>query len=170
MTVELVTMKTKTSRLETVKNLNLWGNDLEDLSIVSQMQALEVLSLAVNKVSTLRDIQYCSNLKELYMRKNNLVNLTEVPRYLGGLSKLRKLSLSENPMAESNPKYRLYVVKALPLLENLDTLPVTQEERVKVEYLSLEELLNDLGGGVSPSKAPARQQAKPSFTPEEVPG
>jgi Leucine-rich repeat (LRR) protein len=169
MTVELVTMKTKTNRLETIKNLNLWGNDLEDISIVSQMQALEVLSLAVNKVSTLRDIQYCSNLKELYMRKNNLVNLSEVPRYLGGLSRLRKLSLSENPMAETNPKYRLYVIKALPLLENLDTLPVTQEERVKVEYLSLDELLND-NGGVSPSRAPPRVQAKPSFTAEEVKG
>lgn len=75
MTVELIHMKTKTNRLETIKSLNLWGNDLEDISIVSQMQALEVLSLAVNKISTLRDVQYCQNLKELYMRKNNLANL-----------------------------------------------------------------------------------------------
>lgn len=127
-----------------------------------------MLSLAVNKVATLRDIQNCSNLKELYMRKNNLVNLTEVPRYLGGLKQLRKLSLSENPMAETNPKYRLYVIKALPLLENLDTQPVTQEERVKVEYLSLDELLNDYGGGVSPSKPSARLQPKPSISADEV--
>ncbi len=163
MTVELIHMKTKTNRLETIKSLNLWGNDLEDISIVSQMQALEVLSLAVNKVSTLRDVQYCFNLKELYMRKNNLVSLAEVPRYLGGLPNLRKLSLSENPMAENNPKYRLYVIKALPLLENLDTTPVTQEERMKVEYLSLEDLLQPSEyGGISPSKPPPRvAQAKP---------
>ena len=34
MTVELIQMKTKTNRLETIKSLNLWGNDLEDISIV----------------------------------------------------------------------------------------------------------------------------------------
>lgn len=34
MTVELIHMKTKTNRLETLKTLNLWGNDLEDISIV----------------------------------------------------------------------------------------------------------------------------------------
>jgi cilla- and flagella-associated protein len=56
LTTELIQMKTKNHRLETIKNLNLWGNDLEDISIVSQMQSLEVLSLAVNKVNTLKDI------------------------------------------------------------------------------------------------------------------
>ena len=113
MTVELIHMKTKTNRIETIKSLNLWGNDLDDISILSQMQALEVLSLAVNKIFTLRDVQYCYNLKELYMRKNNLMSLAEVPRYLSGLHNLRKLSLSENPLAEF-PKYRQFVIKALP--------------------------------------------------------
>lgn len=47
------------------------------------------------------------------MRKNNLSSLAEIPRYLGGLQSLRKLSLSENPLAE-HTKYRLFVVKALP--------------------------------------------------------
>lgn len=56
MTTELIQMKTKNHRLETIKSLNLWGNDLEDISIVSQMQSLEVLSLAVNKVNTLKDV------------------------------------------------------------------------------------------------------------------
>ena len=35
MTVELINMKTKTNRIESIKNLNLWGNDLDDISIVS---------------------------------------------------------------------------------------------------------------------------------------
>jgi Leucine-rich repeat (LRR) protein len=56
LTLELVHMKTKTNRLDTIKNLNLWGNDLEDISIVNQMQALEVLSLAVNRICTLKDV------------------------------------------------------------------------------------------------------------------
>ena len=34
MTAELIHMKTKNNRLDTIKNLNLWGNDLEDISII----------------------------------------------------------------------------------------------------------------------------------------
>jgi len=56
MTLELIHLKTKNNRLETIKQLNLWGNDLDDIQIVQQMQALETLSLAVNKVTSLRDI------------------------------------------------------------------------------------------------------------------
>lgn len=56
LTVELIHMKTKTNRIEGIKNINLWGNDLEDISLISQMQALEVVSLAVNRISTLRDL------------------------------------------------------------------------------------------------------------------
>ncbi len=56
MTPELIQMKTKTNRLDTIKSLNLWGNDLEDISIVSSMTSIEVLSLAVNRVVTLRDV------------------------------------------------------------------------------------------------------------------
>lgn len=161
MTVELVHMKAKTNRLDTIKSLNLWGNDLEDISLVSQMQVLEVLSLAVNRISTLKDVQYCYNLKELYLRNNKLTNLTEIPRYLGGLSNLRILSLSENPLAEF-PKYREFVIKALPQIEKLDKDDVSQEERNKVELLSLEELLSAGRQQPSPDKerptAPLRKQ------------
>lgn len=128
MTVELVQMKSKTNRLETIKSLNLWGNDLDDISIVQQMSSLEVLSLAVNKISTLRDVQYCSNLRELYMRKNNLASLSEIPKYLGGLQDLRKLSLGENPFSD-HPRYRQFVLKALPQIDKLDNDDVSNEER-----------------------------------------
>ena len=35
LTLELIHMKTKTNRVEQIKNLNLWGNDLDDISIVN---------------------------------------------------------------------------------------------------------------------------------------
>lgn len=143
MTVELIHMKTKTNRLETIKSLNLWGNDLEDVSIVSQMTALEVLSLAVNKINTLKDVQHCYNLRELYMRKNNLTSLAEVVRYLSPLSALRKLSLSENPLAD-HPKYRQFILKALPQIDKLDNDDVSHEERVRLEAYSLEELMGGM--------------------------
>jgi Leucine-rich repeat (LRR) protein len=39
------------------------------------MNALEVLSLSVNNISTLRDVQNCYNLKELYLRKNTISDI-----------------------------------------------------------------------------------------------
>ena len=43
LTHEFIAMRTKCDRLESIKNLNLWGNDLEDISILKTMQNLEVL-------------------------------------------------------------------------------------------------------------------------------
>ena len=54
--------KTKTNQLDKIKNLNLCANDLSDIGIVSEMPALEVLSLSVNSISTLKDIAECHNL------------------------------------------------------------------------------------------------------------
>ena len=127
LTTELIHMKTKTNRIETIKSLNLWGNDLDDIAIVRGMGALEVLSLAVNNVTTLKDVQYSSNLRELYLRKNIISDMNEL-RYLQNLRKLKILSLSENPIAE-HPKYRLLVVRCVPGLDKLDNDMVTPEER-----------------------------------------
>jgi len=55
-----------------VRNLNLWGTDLTDVSILSRMLNVEVLSLSVNKISSLRDFAACPKLQELYLRKNEV--------------------------------------------------------------------------------------------------
>lgn len=75
LTKELIALKTKTEQLNQIKNLNLWGNDIDDLKILRQMPNLEVLSLSVNKISTLKDIVLCHKLQELYLRKNNVKDI-----------------------------------------------------------------------------------------------
>ena len=90
------------------------------------MSQIEVLSLAVNYIQTLKDIQFCSNLKELYLRKNMISNLNEI-RYLQSLPNLRVLSLTENPIAD-HPQYRLAIVALLPQLRKLDTQEVSNAE------------------------------------------
>ena len=59
LTPELIMFKTKTNQLDKIKNLNLCANDLADISIVGQMSALEVLSLSVNSITTLKDVSEC---------------------------------------------------------------------------------------------------------------
>lgn len=63
LTVELVFNKTKSDNLQSIKNLNLWGNDLEDLSLIEKMPNLEVISLSVNRISSLKDFSTCQKLQ-----------------------------------------------------------------------------------------------------------
>lgn len=82
------------------------------------MNSLEVLSLSVNQISSLKDVQNCYSLKELYLRKNLISSIHEV-RYLSNLRNLKKLWLGENPIAEM-PNYRLMVIKLAPQIDTLD--------------------------------------------------
>ena len=59
------------------------------------MSALEVLSLSVNNISTLKDVQGCYNLKELDVIMTSIADIHEV-RYLQNLRKLKILALIEN--------------------------------------------------------------------------
>ena len=129
LTAELIMFKTKTNNLDKIKNLNLCGNDLQDISIVSEMASLEVLSLSVNNINTLKDVAQCSNLKELYIRRNNIDSMAELD-FLKSLPKLRIAWISENPIA-SQRGYRNYLIRNLPSLQKLDNIEITYEERQK---------------------------------------
>lgn len=63
------------------------------------MPSLEVVSLSVNRISTLKYFSTCSKLQELYLRKNNVLDLKEI-RYLVKLPALRVLWLHDNPCAQ----------------------------------------------------------------------
>src|SRR5688572_10967919 len=127
LTHEFIAMRTKCDRLESIKNLNLWGNDLEDVSVLKQMHNLEVVSLSVNKIRTLRDFSFLKNLKELYLRKNLISDISEV-KFLINCHNLKVLWLSENPVAETK-NYRANVIKMLPQINKLDDNVITQDER-----------------------------------------
>ena len=105
LTHEFIAARTKVERLEKIKNINFWGNELDDVSIIRKMQALEVVSFAVNNIKTLEDFSYLQNLKELYLRKNNISDINELDN-LKGLENLRSISLSDNPLANYS-NYRL---------------------------------------------------------------
>lgn len=126
LTPEFVAMKTKNDRLENIKNLNLWGNDLDDISTLRQMYSLEVVSLSVNRIRTLKDFAKLKHLKELHIRKNMISDINEI-NYLNNCENLKILNLSENPVCDSK-NYRLKVIEILPQLTKLDDIPVSSEE------------------------------------------
>jgi len=130
LTEAMVSQKTRLS-LSAVKKLNMWGLNLGDVSIVSQMPNLEVLSLSVNSIRSLQPFSHCPNLTELFLRGNLISDFSEL-QYLSGLPRLRVLWLSENPIA-SHPNYRERILQMLPGLEKLDETDVAKIEKPPTE-------------------------------------
>lgn len=125
LTADLILLRAKTDKLSNIKNLNLWGNELENVKVLRDMCNVEVLSLSVNKIGTLRDFAHCTKLTELYLRKNSITDLREV-NFLANLKYLRVLWLWDNPCSD-HPLYRPFIIKMIPNLVKLDNTAITQE-------------------------------------------
>lgn len=136
LTPDLIQAKTRCDNLFLIKNLNLWGNEIEDIKLLRQMPNLEILSLSVNRINSLKEFSNCKKLQELYLRKNNISDLEEI-KYLVGLPDLRILWLLDNPCAEQE-NYREIVIGILPNIKKLDNNEVTSEERKQAEIMKNE--------------------------------
>jgi len=127
LTIETIMNRTKCDKLTAIKNLNLWGNDLEDITCISQVPNLEVISFTVNKIKSLKSFGNLTYLRELYMRNNKISNFDEI-KHLKSCLSLKTLSLNENPISEM-PNYREMVINYLPQLIKLDDKIISNEEK-----------------------------------------
>jgi Leucine-rich repeat (LRR) protein len=59
LTTDLIIEKCKKNNFKEIKNINLWGSNLDDIQIIRQLTNLEVVSLSVNKIATLADFAGC---------------------------------------------------------------------------------------------------------------
>ncbi|XP_031788229.1 protein tilB homolog isoform X2 [Nasonia vitripennis] len=166
LTEEMVAARTRVSDCAAVKKLNCWGTELTDVSILRKMRNVEVLSLSVNNINSLADFQNCVDLKDLFVRKNNIRDLNEVC-YLQALPNLRNLWLGENPCADVDG-YRLAVIKALPNLEKLDDKIVTPEE-VQTAMLRGRSLIHPLTMMQAESSSPQSGRGSPERSYDEAP-
>jgi len=125
----MIVARTRVSDMSNVKKLNCWGAELTDVSVLRKLVNVEVLSLSVNCITTLADIQNCKNLQELYIRKNKIPDLNEVC-WLRELTKLKNLWLEENPCCNQTQSelYRSTVIRNLPQLQKLDNVVVQPDE------------------------------------------
>ena len=137
LTPDLILQKCKTDKLAAIKNLNLWGNKLEDISALGEVPNLEICSLSLNNISQLRVFQSTTKLKELYLRKNLISDLREL-KHLKNLPNLQVLWLWDNPICQ-HPLYRQYCIKLLPNLLKLDSANVSNEERQQAAAMQISE-------------------------------
>lgn len=132
----LVLARTRATDFESVKKLNFWGSGIRDVSVVKKLPNLEVCSLSVNNITTLKDFSHCENLKELFIRKNNIKDLSEIC-HLKSLPNLRNLWLADNP-CDQTENYRQTVLKTLPNLQKLDNIAVTDDDLSQADELGVD--------------------------------
>ena len=129
LTKELILEKySNKSDITTIKNLNIWGADLQDISILSNMTNLEYLCLSSNKISSLSPLSACTNLREIYLRNNNIDSYEELD-YLKPLLNLKVLWLEGNPICD-DIYYREKVLAKLPQVILVDNKKRSYENRI----------------------------------------
>lgn len=135
LTRELISQKAKTDIIEKITKINLWGNNIDDISIIEEMKQLQIISLSVNKISSLKAFKNHQNITDLSLRSNNIFDFNEVA-YLSSCPNLRVLWLNDNPISEDEA-YRSKVIQLLPQINKLDDILITESERfenIKNEY------------------------------------
>ena len=53
LTKEIIKSRANEDKIETIKTLNLWGNKLDDISLLKELPLLEILSLSSNHIHDL---------------------------------------------------------------------------------------------------------------------
>ena len=130
LTKELILRKNpKYKTLEEIQTINLWGSEINDISILSKCKSLEILSLSLNNISNISPLKKCFNLRELYLRKNKISSLSQIDN-LKNLKQLRILWLDENPISNLD-NYKEYILKTLPQITKLDNVPLIKREMKK---------------------------------------
>ncbi|KNE63064.1 hypothetical protein AMAG_08230 [Allomyces macrogynus ATCC 38327] len=160
LTEATILSRNKARTLADVTELNVWGSQLDDASILQLLPQLRIASLSVNKLTTLAPFLGLTNLEELYLRRNlvgidlispeatthdRLAVLVHELAFLADCPKLSVLWLSENPISEWDPAlYRVAVARILPQVKQLDNKPISTKERQLVQQLALDFLHADV--------------------------
>jgi len=133
LTRELIFSKnSKISDLSEITKLNIYAEDIEDISIISSMPKLEYLSLSSNNISSLSALCDCIYLREIYLRNNNISSFEEL-NHLRHLFNLKVLWLEGNPICDDD-FYRKKVLNILPQIISLDNKSrILKRERANVK-------------------------------------
>ena len=120
LTKDLIRSRLGIDNLENIKKLDLWGNNIDDISLLSEMPLLEIIFLSMNHIKDLSVFCNLKNVKELYLKDNKITDFNQI-EYLRNCKKLEILDLIDNPISKQ-PNYRQKILEILPFLKKLDEL------------------------------------------------
>ena len=118
LTVENIIMRSNSKSLDSIKKLNLYGFSVTDISALSKLPLLEIVSLSSNQIKDISVFKTLKNLKEIYLANNCINDFSQIEN-LKNCKKLEKLVLKGNPIF-NDPNYAQKIIEILPNLMILD--------------------------------------------------
>uniref|UniRef100_A0A061RTZ2 Leucine-rich protein n=1 Tax=Tetraselmis sp. GSL018 TaxID=582737 RepID=A0A061RTZ2_9CHLO len=131
----------------------LWVNDnlLESLrGIPESLPKLTELNIAGNKLTSLQPLERCCPALELLdVSRNKLASIRRLAAALSPLEELAEVKADSNPFChqpEGQAPYRERAIQALPRLQYLDDLEITDGERESADRLGCESRVGSCDG------------------------
>ena len=122
------------SKLINIKTLFLNNKKLKHIPSIFNYDKIEILCLNDNEISTLSFCQNMTNLKELYMKNNNIKDLKEL-EYLSICKKLHTIFLKGNPIQLNNNLLYVKKIKSVvPSIKNIDGLKIIQNKKLNIYF------------------------------------
>lgn len=87
-----------------LRELNLYGNAIDDISQLQRLTSLTSLNLAVNNISNVDPLKNLTNLKELQLNGNNITDI----KSLSNMLSLTKLMVNGNKINDYTPTAKYY--------------------------------------------------------------
>ena len=87
-----------------IRFLNIWGNQISDISILSSFPKKKKINLNNNQIEDISAFKNLTNIKELSLKDNNIKDLQQI-EYLKNNKKKKKLNLINNPICKNHNRF-----------------------------------------------------------------
>ena len=130
--------------IQLIENLGVTENQFDSIDVSDNaiatldgfpiLRRLRCLFANNNRISRISETlgESLPNLEWLILTNNKVSSFVELEKSLKGLSKLKYLSLMDNPIAKKQD-YRMFVISRCPRLKVLDYKKVTKTERERAQ-------------------------------------
>ena len=133
LTLETILSRANSKNPESIKQLNLWGLQVSDISILSKLPLLETISLSMNQIKDISIFKNIKNIKELYLSDNQISDFGQIEN-LKNCQKLEKLVLKGNPII-NEPGYPKQIIEILPQLKILDEKEIKSKKNDNKDFV-----------------------------------
>ena len=133
LTLETILSRANSKSPESIKQLNLWGLQVSDISILSKLPLLETISLSMNQIKDISIFKNMKNIKELYLSDNQISDFGQIEN-LKNCQKLEKLVLKGNPII-NEPGYPKKIIEILPQLKILDEKEIKSKKNDNKDFV-----------------------------------